>query len=158
MKAESRTQPSKVGLAVALLALSASVALAQHSIDWSTIDGGGGTSTGGVYSVTGTSGQPDAAGPLTNGPYSIVGGFWCVIAAVQTPGTPLLSVARTATNTVIVSWPLPDAGWKLHATTNLVTTGSVWTEIPPPYAINATSLYFVEPIPTGNRFYRLHQP
>jgi hypothetical protein len=32
----------------------------QYSIDWSTIDGGGGTSTGGVYSVTGTIGQPDA--------------------------------------------------------------------------------------------------
>jgi hypothetical protein len=33
-------------------------ALAQpFAIDWSTIDGGGGTSTGGVYSVSGTSGH-----------------------------------------------------------------------------------------------------
>lgn len=38
-----------------------SAALAQsYSIDWFTIDGGGGTSTGGVYSVSGTIGQPDA--------------------------------------------------------------------------------------------------
>jgi hypothetical protein len=28
----------------------------QYSLDWSAIDGGGGTSTGGVYSVTGTIG------------------------------------------------------------------------------------------------------
>jgi len=36
-----------------LVSLSALAALAQYSIDWSTIDGGGGTSTGGVYSVSG---------------------------------------------------------------------------------------------------------
>ena len=48
----------------------------SYSIDWSTLDGGGGTSTGGVYSVTGTIGQPDAGGPMTNGQYSVIGGFW----------------------------------------------------------------------------------
>jgi len=33
----------------------------SYSIDWFTIDGGGGMSTGGVFSVSGTIGQPDAA-------------------------------------------------------------------------------------------------
>jgi hypothetical protein len=32
----------------------------SYSIDWFTIDGGGGTSTGGVYQVSGSIGQPDA--------------------------------------------------------------------------------------------------
>jgi hypothetical protein len=42
-----------------MLLLLAQPAFAQtHSLDWSTIDGGG-TSTGGVYTVTGTVGQPD---------------------------------------------------------------------------------------------------
>ena len=31
-----------------------------YDLSWHTIDGGGGTSTGGVYSVSGTIGQPDA--------------------------------------------------------------------------------------------------
>ena len=31
-----------------------------YSIDWHSIDGGGGTSTGAVYSVSGSVGQPDA--------------------------------------------------------------------------------------------------
>lgn len=75
-----------------------------------------------------------------------------------TAGAPLLTITRTPTNTVAVSWPLPDTGWLLHATTNVVTSGSVWTEIPPPYATNATSLYFVEPTPAGNKFYQLHKP
>ena len=139
------------------LSLVAFAALAQFSIDWSTIDGGGGTSTNGQYSVSGTIGQPDA-GTMSGGNYTIDGGFWGIIAAVQTPGAPLLSVARTSTNTVVVWWPLPDTGWKLHATTNLVAGNSVWTEIPPPYSTNATDAYHVEPLPAGKKFYRLHKP
>jgi hypothetical protein len=80
------------------------------------------------------------------------------VTGLAAPGAPTLAVTSTATNTVVVSWPLPATGWLLHATANLVTTGSVWTEIPPPYPTNGTSLYFVEPMPSGNRFYRLHKP
>jgi hypothetical protein len=54
------------------LALSAS---GQFSIDWFTIDGGGATSTSGVYSISGTIGQPDAGGAITGGNYSLTGGF-----------------------------------------------------------------------------------
>ncbi len=50
----------------------------NYSINWSAIDGGAGSSTGGVYSVRGTIGQADAGGPLTNGQYSITGGFWAL--------------------------------------------------------------------------------
>jgi len=51
------------------------VSFAQnYAIDWWTIDGGGGTSTGGVYSVTGTIGQPDAGSTaMTGGAYSVTG-------------------------------------------------------------------------------------
>ena len=34
----------------------------QYSIDWYKIAGGGGTSTGGTYAVSGTIGQHDAGG------------------------------------------------------------------------------------------------
>jgi len=54
----------------------------NYTIDWFTIDGGGGTSTGGVYTVQGTIGQPDA-GILTGGNYSLQGGFWGLVAAVR---------------------------------------------------------------------------
>ncbi len=48
----------------------------SYDLSWSTVDGGGGTfSTGGVYSLGGTIGQPDA-GAMTGGAYSITGGFW----------------------------------------------------------------------------------
>jgi hypothetical protein len=48
---------------------------ADYSIDWYTIDGGGGQSSGGSYVVTGTIGQPDA-GYHNCGQYELLGGFW----------------------------------------------------------------------------------
>lgn len=40
-----------------------------------TVDGGGGGSSGGIYTVSGTTGQPDA-GTMTGGSYGLTGGFW----------------------------------------------------------------------------------
>jgi len=45
------------------------------SINWWTVDGGGGTSHNGPYALSGTIGQADA-GELTGGSYVLVGGFW----------------------------------------------------------------------------------
>ena len=47
----------------------------SYAIPWWTADGGGGTSTGGSYTLSGTIGQPDA-GILTGGSYTLTGGFW----------------------------------------------------------------------------------
>ena len=59
-----------------LLCASSFRASAQiYSIDWHKVAGGGGTSTGGLYSISGTIGQHDAGGPLTDGNYSVTGGF-----------------------------------------------------------------------------------
>ncbi len=48
---------------------------AQLAVSWSTIDGGGQSSAGGIYAVTGTIGQPDA-GTLAGGGRVCLGGFW----------------------------------------------------------------------------------
>ena len=52
----------------------------QYTVDWYKISDGGGTSTGGVYSVSGTIGQPDASGAMSGGQYSVTGGFWSLYA------------------------------------------------------------------------------
>jgi hypothetical protein len=128
----------------------------QYTIDWSTVDGGGGTSTGGVYSVTGTIGQPDA-GAMSGGNYALQGGFWGVISAVQTPGAPLLSIARTATNTVAVFWPSPSTGWDLQQNTNSISSVN-WSNITSGILDDGTTKTLLVNPPTGNRFYRLHRP
>src|SRR5207253_2058998 len=60
----------------------------SYSIDWFTIDGGGGTSSGGIYSISGTIGQPDA-GTLSGGSYTLEGGFWPGIVVPSTTAAPM---------------------------------------------------------------------
>lgn len=47
----------------------------SYTLDWSTIDGGGGASASGGLAISGTLGQPDA-GTAGGGPYMLSGGFW----------------------------------------------------------------------------------
>jgi hypothetical protein len=143
-------------LLVALL-LSGICAHAQNfAIDWFTIDGGGGTSTGGVYSLSGTIGQPDAnAQPMTGGNFSLTGGFWSLF-AVQTPGAPLLSIRLTTTNTAIVSWPSPSTGFTLQQNGDLNAT--IWVAAPQTVTDDGTNKFVIVNPPSGNRFYRLFKP
>jgi hypothetical protein len=66
-----------------VLGLIVSTSLGQYELSWYTIDGGGGRSTGGLYTLTGTIGQPDAA-YSSGGNFELLGGFW--------PGGPLCFV------------------------------------------------------------------
>lgn len=130
-------------------------AAGEYSIDWHKIAGGGGTSTGGVYSVSGTIGQHDAGGPLTNGQYSITGGFWA-LQVVQTPGAPLLKITYTSTNTAVVSWPSPSSGWNLQQTADLQTPG--WGTPPEGVTDNGTTKFIIVNPSAESRFFRLKQP
>ncbi len=133
------------------------VPASNFALDWWTIDGGGGTLTNTQFTLSGTIGQPDASA-MSGGNFTLQGGFWSILAAVQTEGAPLLSVLRTTTNTVIVSWPLPTAGWVLEWTNALSQVSASWPQIPPPYQTNGANLQFTEPAPAGAKFYRLHKP
>ncbi|MBI3850307.1 MAG: hypothetical protein HY298_08470 [Verrucomicrobia bacterium] len=144
-------------LALALAALTIRTEAQPFSIDWFTIDSGGGTSTGGVYVVSGTVGQPDAGATMSGGNYSVDGGFWSFIAAVQTPGAPLLSIRLTTTNTVAVSWPSPSTGFTLQQNTNGLGTVNWSNIVITPSDDGTTKTIIVNP-PTGNRFYRLKNP
>ena len=148
----------KTGFKIVLmtLALTALVSRAQaqtYSIDWYKIAGGGGTSTGGVYAVSGTIGQHDAGGPMTGGNYSLTGGFWSLIAVVQTGGAPTLYITSSG-NTVTVYWQ-DVSGWSLQQNSNLNSSGgwslnSSWT------TSNGTNYLNLTP-PIGNLFFRLKQ-
>jgi hypothetical protein len=125
------------------------------SVDWHKIAGGGGTSTGGTYRVNGTIGQHDAGAPLTGGSFSLTGGFWSLISAVQTPGTPNLVITLVGPHSVKVSWP-NTGSYTLLQNPNLA--GGSWTTSG--YAVttsNGTNSITVTS-PTGNLFFRLQNP
>jgi hypothetical protein len=134
-----------VGLAPALL-------LAQYNLDWWTVDGGGGTSTGGAFSVTGTIGQPDA-GRMSGGNFQVTGGFWSLISVVQTSGAPHLTIINTGTNAVKVCWPNPSTGWGLQQNTNVATTNWISSQLLP--VIEGANKCVIVTPPTGNLFFRL---
>jgi hypothetical protein len=134
-----------------LLAGSRSTLRAQsYSIDWYKIAGGGGTSTGGVYSVSGTIGQPDASGAMNGGNYSVTGGFWSLIQVVQTTGAPTLIITHVG-NQAIVSWDPAATGWTLQTNNNLST--GIWGN----YLGTVVNNSATNAPPTGTVFFRLKQ-
>jgi hypothetical protein len=158
MRARCLIQNLGSGMAAAVvLLLTAVCAHSQpYSINWYKIAGGGGTSAGGVYSVSGTIGQHDAGGPMTGGSYSLTGGFWSLIGVVQTPGAPLLTVfLAPQLSAVTIFWP-SGGSFTLQTNGNLAT--STWVDyggtINSAGGTNSITL-----IPSaGNLFFRLKSP
>ena len=137
-----------VKLLLSLMLLVPGISIAQsYSIDWYKVSGGGGTSTGGVYQVSGTIGQHDAGGPMIGGNYALTGGFWALF-AVQTPGAPLLTI-NYYPNQAVVSWPASVTGWTLQTNENVNTTN--WVNYPGTIINNALT----NMPPMGRVFFRL---
>ncbi len=128
----------------------------QYSIDWYKIAGGGGTSTGGTYQVSGTIGQHDAGSTMTGGSYSLTGGYWALISVVQTVGLPNLTIKFVGPNSVVVSWP--DTGsYTLQQNANLALANGWTTSGYTITSSNGTNSITITP-PTGNLFFRLSNP
>lgn len=136
----------------ALLMLPPSLLGQQYSVDWFTIDGGGGTSTNGQYVVSGTIGQPDA-GAMSGGNYAIQSGFWSLYMATQTPGAPTLTIRRIGSN-VEISWAADAIGFELEEAGNLDPVIS-WLEVGvAPTVVEGQKIVTV-PVQPGQHFFRL---
>jgi len=160
MKIEFRSQKRRasalVVLGFILLHSSFSVRAQSFGIDWFTMDSGGGTSTGGVYTVSGTIGQPDASDSMTGGAFALTSGFWSLLSVVQTPGAPLLAITLTSTNTVVVSWPSASTGFTLQQSANLNSPN--WVAVSEVVTDDGATKFIVLNPPTGSRLYRLFRP
>src|ERR1017187_6696041 len=127
-----------------------------YSIDWYKVAGGGGTSTGGVYAVSGTIGQHDAGGPMTGGNYSLTGRFWGGITVVQTPGAPRPPITfNSQLPTVTVSWPSSATNYVLQQNSDLNTAN--WVNTGLLITTNGTTESVTISPSTGNLFFRLKQ-
>jgi hypothetical protein len=137
------------GSFIALAGLTTAACGQTYSIDWFTIDGGGGTSAGGNYSLSGTIGQPDA-GVMTGGSYSLTGGFWS-IQAIEYAGLPTPAHHAPAGDNVIISWTPSTAGFVLQGNGSL--TAASWADAPSG-STNPISV----PASAAARYYRLRKP
>ncbi len=123
----------------------------SFTIDRARVAGGGGTSTGGVFAVSGTIGQPDAGGAMTNGAYAVTGGFWAWPVAVQTSGAPTLSVLRAAPGLATISWTPATPGFVLQETVSL--GPSNWVN-----SVSGPTNPVVVPAAWPTKYYRLIKP
>jgi hypothetical protein len=122
----------------------------DYSINWYTVDGGGGTSTGGVYTLSGTIGQPEAA-TLSGGSYTLAGGFWALPVAVPIEGAPILTIAPAAPWFATISWAPVTPGFVLQETLSL--SPANWTNSP-----SGATNPIVVPATLPTKFYRLNKP
>jgi hypothetical protein len=136
-----------------LLTVGVSAGAQSFAINWFTIDGGGGTSTGSVYSISGTIGQPDA-GAMSGGSYRLEGGFWNATVTVQTEGAPLLTITR-AGGSVVLSWPSSSTGFVLQENSSLATSN--WSNVVSVPNDDGTNKSVTISMALGNRFYRLRK-
>jgi hypothetical protein len=150
-----------LGLWVAI----ATNAVAQsYKIGWSTIDGGGGSSSGagifGAFAVVGTVGQPDAgpalAGSGASGSYRITGGFWSFLGNGAFPA-PALRISLSGTSAVL-SWPNPSTGFQLQECPVLGGPANSWSDVQQTPTIHGADQRVTVPAASASRFYRLRKP
>jgi hypothetical protein len=128
-----------------------------YSIGWSTSDSGGATSTGGVYALSGTAGQPDA-GFGAGGSFTLAGGFW-VNEPSQAEAAAVLHVELMGTGVgLLLSWPADLAGFRLQETANLHDPGTAWLDVAEAPALTEGRYQLAVPVDSTTRFYRLAKP
>ncbi len=132
---------------ICFLLLASAVHAQSYAVDWHKIAGGGGTSTNGQFTLSGTIGQHDASGAMTNNQYSVTGGFWVLPQAVQTLEAPTLTIVPATPGNATLSWTPNTPGFVLQESSSVTGT---WTNSPSgatnPVTVPAT-------VPT--KFYRL---
>ncbi len=85
MNRKANTMCGRLLLCSAILVCAAGAQ--DYAIDWYTMDGGGAMfTTGALYELSGTIGQPDAGRVMTGGDYALIGGFWPPVAAAEACG------------------------------------------------------------------------
>jgi hypothetical protein len=145
------------GLGLAAL-LGAAQALAQnYSVGWHSIDGGGNTSTGGAYAISGTIGQPDA-GKMSGGGYALDGGFWSILLK---DGPPSLRIRQQA-GQLVLSWPADATGVVVQSATQLAPGSADWSNLAGnPVRVGDEFELNIGPAltpPSPIRFFRLYRP
>ncbi len=116
---------------------------AQLTLEWSTADSGGGTSSGGAYSVSGTFAQSDASPPAAGGGFSLEGGYWTF--PPDELALPEMTIALD-NGVVLLTWADPGFAVLLETSSDL----SIWAPVDPPPAGN----YYYD-FESARRFYRL---
>lgn len=101
-------------------------AYGQYRLESFTIDGGGGTSRGGDFVLSGTSGQPDAGPHLVGGTFIVDGGFWPTTVEWIALGGPTLGISLRDSS-IRITWTPASNGFVLQEAVNL--SAGAWVDV-----------------------------
>ena len=148
---------NRLGLWAAGIIFAALSAGAQTNITWQTTDGGGGTSTGGIFTLQGTVGQPDGGEAMQGGNFELQGGFWALVELVQTEGAPTLRIANISSVSVTLAWPVAGAeGFHLQDASSLVEPD--WATVPGTPSVVGSEYQMTTGPLFVKHYYRLQKP
>jgi hypothetical protein len=119
----------------------------RFSLDWFTIDGGGGTSVGASFALSGSIGQPDA-GTLRGGVFVLEGGFWSGVMITENFVVPALNI-QLVSGIIMISWDPKTPGFVLQQSDSL--SSPAWADAPS----GNTNPVSVAINSNATRFYRL---
>jgi len=118
----------------------------------STVAGGSATSSGGGYTLRGTTGQPEANEILTGGGLNMTGGFWALPAPIiisPTSGAPARNYFTVHTLPLSwngLSWAI---GYQVQIATDKLFTNIIWNDA----ALSANTLTVTTPYLANSVYY-----
>ena len=132
----------------------------RFAITSHTIAGGGNAMTSGDarFTLTGTTGQPEAAQAITSpdGRFTQAPGFWHTATIVAAPDAPPLRFLPAPYGSVLLAWPVTTSGWILEVSTDLA-AGS-WTPVNHAVVNTANDHTVTVPATALRQFFRLRCP
>ena len=129
---------------------------AAYNLAPRTFSGGGGTSHGGSYAVSGSIGLPDAGPVLSGGAYSLRGGFWNMQMAIAATGEiPSIVIEHSSNDQILIRWAAQGGDWILQQTETLP---GGWTSAVEPVTSNGAEEAVVISPSGRERFFRLTKP
>lgn len=143
-------------MGVWLFSWSTAASAQPFAIDWYSMDGGGGVSSGGSFTVSGTLGQPDGA-RVTGGGFALEGGFQSAFVAVQSIGAPRLEILRVGNNVEITWADTGAAEFFLQRSFSLGPAASWVDEDVDPSLVDGVNRVTLSLVP-GFHFFRLRKP
>jgi hypothetical protein len=129
-----------------------SLSFASFTVREPAAFGGGGISSGGIYSVSGTSGHFGTPTPMSGAEgLSLMGAVWALPILIHTPGAPLLEISLSSPGFVTLQWNSQNSGFVLQSTESL--SQPKWNTTPTE-GTNPVTL----PVNSTSQAYRLFKP
>ena len=132
----------------------------RYALTSHAIAGGGSamTSPDARYTLTGTTGQAEAAPAFTSpdARYTLAPGFWPTATIIAAPDAPPLRFLPAPSGSALLAWPVTTSGWIMEVSTDLA-AGS-WTPVNHAVVNTANDHTVTVPATALRQFFRLRCP